>query len=235
MVEKSKVLQYTGSYELLQTERGLFLMDHWAGLRHAYGFWIDDLDGETNVYFHPDIGAQKPLNVSFLLSTAGLHRKLLQNRAIVLHAAYVEYQGWAILFTGPSGIGKSTQAELWNRHENTPILNGDRVLLRQKDGVWYAYGYPCCGSSAFCVNRTLPLGAIVVLQQAPENRIEELTPARRVCALTTAAEFYPWEQWEMNTVLSMAQELAQQTVTGLACRADREAVTVLKDYLETKL
>lgn len=235
LIERSPVLKYTGSYELLKTERGLFLLNHWAGLRHAYGFWIDDLDGDTNIYMNPEIQTQKQLGVSFLLSTAGLHRKLLQKQAIVLHASYIEYRGRAILFMGPSGIGKSTQAELWNRCENAPILNGDRVLLRQRDGIWYAYGYPCCGSSPFCVNRTLRLGAIVVLRQAPENRVGELSAAQRVLALTTAAEFYPWEPWEQETVLSLAQELAQQNVIGLSCRADCEAVAVLKDYLETIL
>ena len=41
---------------------------------------------------------------------------LLFNR--IMHASVVEYQNQAILFSGPSEIGKSTQANLWKKiHE----------------------------------------------------------------------------------------------------------------------
>ena len=235
IIAQSKVLQYTGGYELLQSERGLFLLNHWAQCRTAYGIWLDELDGETPIYMSPKMADQKPISISYLLSTVGLHRKLLRNHCVLLHASYIEFQGKAILFLGPSGTGKSTQADLWHQYACAPILNGDRVLLRQKDGSWYVYGYPCCGSSSICVNRTLELGAIVVLQQAPENRVEELSAARRICALTTASEFYPWDQWEVDVVFAFAEQLAGQTMLRLSCRADQEAVNVLRNYLEAKL
>ncbi|WP_370839368.1 hypothetical protein [Intestinibacter bartlettii] len=31
-----------------------------------------------------------------------------------------------ILFSAPSGTGKSTQADLWEKYENAEIINGDR-------------------------------------------------------------------------------------------------------------
>ena len=234
-VMQSKVLKYTGGYELLQSERGLFLLNHWAQCRYAYGIWLDELDGETPVYINPEMAQLKPISASHLLSTIGLHRKLLRNGHVLLHASYIEFRSKAILFLGPSGTGKSTQADLWNRHAGAPIINGDRVLLSQKDGTWYVHGYPCCGSSSICVNRTLELGAIVVLQQDPENRIEELFPARRICALTPAMEFYPWDQGEIDTVFAFAEVLSKQTMLRLCCRADEEAVSVLKKHLEAKL
>ncbi len=235
MLEGSKVLQHTGGYELRQTDKGMFLLNHWASCRMAYGIWPHKLDGDVKIYCNPELQTQIPMTVNYLLSTTGLHHKLLQRQAVILHASYIEYQGQAIIFLGPSGMGKSTQAELWRHHANASIINGDRVLLRQKDGQWYVYGYPCCGSSLICVNRTLKLGAIVVLQKALENRIETLSAAKRICALTTASELYPWASWEMEAVLSIAESLAEQTVLQLSCRAEKEAVFLLRDYLEARL
>ena len=43
----------------------------------------------------------------------GLEHLLATQRAVILHSAYIDYKGKAILFSAPSGTGKSTQAELW--------------------------------------------------------------------------------------------------------------------------
>lgn len=237
MLSDFKVLKHTGGYELLQTPRGLFLMNHWCQCRFAYGICFDELSEPTTpVYINPEIRKELPLPVSYLLGTVGLHRKLLAQDAMVVHASYIEFNGRAILFLGPSGTGKSTQARLWNEHLGAPILNGDRVLLRQKNGLWHAYGYPCCGSSYICENRTLPLGAIVVLQQAPENAVCKLSAAQKIRAIVAGTELYPWDEWEISKVFSLAEALVCQVPTvQLSCRADAEAVEVLRNYLENNL
>ena len=52
-----------------------------------------------------------------------------------------QYKGKAIAFSGPSGVGKSTQAEIWKQCFQADILNGDRALLRKADQGWKAYGF----------------------------------------------------------------------------------------------
>lgn len=236
MLAGSKLLERTGGYELLETESGLFLLNHWAQCRYAYGFWLKELSGSTRLFIHPDVAGQVPLHVSYLLSTAGLHRKLLEKDAAVIHASFIEHKGRAILFMGPSGTGKSTQADLWNRHAGAQIINGDRALLRKQNGIWYVYGYPCCGSSDICLNRTLPLGAAVILQQAAENRVEVLTPFRKICVLSAGTELYPWDSWEVQKVFHLAEQLsAEAPVFGFSCRPDEDAVRVLQNYLENEL
>lgn len=51
--------------------------------------------------------------------------QLLQRGIFTLHSAAVQTRFGAILFCGRSGIGKSTQANLWKEYENALILNGD--------------------------------------------------------------------------------------------------------------
>ena len=236
MLSESKLLNRTGGYELLETKEGLFLLNHWAQCRYGYGFWIKELQGETRLFFHRDMERQIPLPVSYLLSTAGLHRKMLEQDAVVLHSSFIEYRGKAILFLGPSGMGKSTQAGLWQRHADAQLINGDRTLLRARNGIWYAHGYPCCGSSQVCLNRSLPLAAAVVLQQAKENQIMPLSPSRKICALVAGTELYPWEDWELQKAFQLAEKLATAVpVIGLSCRPDEDAVRLLQNYLENNI
>ena len=46
-------------------------------------------------------------------SLFALEKRLASRAQMVLHCAYVEYKGDAVLFSAPSGTGKTTQAGLW--------------------------------------------------------------------------------------------------------------------------
>ena len=105
----------------------------------------------------------------------GMETLFLRKNCLMLHAALIRWQGKGILFTAPSGTGKSTQAGLWEKYEEADILNGDRAAVRKdKNGCWQAYGLPYAGSSGIYRNEKAPVSAIIVLRQAYENRIQRL-------------------------------------------------------------
>ncbi len=70
----------------------------------------------------------------------------------------------AVLFTAPSGTGKSTQAELWRKHRGASIINGDCTLIAEDDGVFTAFGFPFSGTSGIFENRKAPIAAVVYLR-----------------------------------------------------------------------
>ena len=57
-------------------------------------------------------------------SLLALERRLVKKDSMVLHCAYVEYKGEAVLFSAPSETGKTTQANLWEKYRGKP--NGKR-------------------------------------------------------------------------------------------------------------
>lgn len=232
---QAQCLRRTGGFELLRLNGQQFLMNHWARLRFGYGVWLEDLkaNGDIPVWINPKISEEIPLAVTRMLSTIGLHARLLRHRLPVLHASYIDYCGSGVIFTAPSGTGKSTQAELWRRYEGAEIINGDRVLLGKRNGRWYAHGYPCCGSSRICVNRSLPLTAIVVLAQGDNNQIDTLSVPQKIRALSSATEIFTWDSHEIELAISIAEETAAQIpVFRLTCTPDQNAVETLKQYLE---
>ena len=68
-------------------------------------------------------------------------------------ASFIRWQGRGILFSAPSGTGKSTQANLWVQHQGAEVINGDRAALRQVGGRWQAFGLPyaCLLYTSRCV------------------------------------------------------------------------------------
>lgn len=155
---------------------------------------------------------------------------LLSKGVLHLHCSFVLYKGKAILFTGPSGIGKTTQAELWRDYADGLIVNGDAALIRKVDGVWTAFGTPIHGSSPYCENRQAPIVALIRLDQGKENMLE---PMNGYKALTTCLpEFYhPKLEPETEEVFwhTIDEFFSEIPVYHMTCRPDREAVELVKN------
>lgn len=155
---------------------------------------------------------------------------LLSKGVLHLHCSFVLYKDKAILFTGPSGIGKTTQAELWRDYADGLIVNGDAALIRKVDGVWTAFGTPIHGSSPYCENRQAPIVALIRLDQGKENMLE---PMNGYKALTTCLpEFYhPKLEPETEEVFwhTIDEFFSEIPVYHMTCRPDREAVELVKN------
>ena len=75
-------------------------------------------------------------------SILSLEKRMYFHNSFILHSAYICVNGKAVLFTAPSGGGKSTQAKLWADHRGARTINGDRTLLqggRRLSGVRMAH------------------------------------------------------------------------------------------------
>ena len=148
-----------------------------------------------------------------VLESAGLFDILADAGMLVLHSAYiVTRQGEGILFSGPSGIGKSTQAALWQRYGAAQTVNGDRALVRPDTGT--VSGVMYAGTSGICRNVTAPLRAVVLLHQAPESRVTDIRPQEAFARVLSQCAYY---QWDPASAARMT-ELAARLVTNVPVR-----------------
>lgn len=153
--------------------------------------------------------------------------------ALPLHASHIQLDGSAILFTAPCGVGKSTQAALWQHHRGARIINGDKALLLCKNSPVYASGLPYSGTSGICENAAAPLKAIVVLEQGKENVLTRLQGGKAVIRLMTGVICQSWHEGDREQALSLAIRVAQQVpVFLLSCLPDESAVICLENALQ---
>ena len=166
-------------------------------------------------------------------SLLALERRQIKKDAMVLHCAYIEYRGEAILFSAPSETGKTTQANLWEKYRGSRIVNGDRSLLGKRDGRWTAQGWPVCGTSEVCHNESIPVRAVVMLSQAQENRAQRMTPGQAFPLLYSQITVNKWNtQDHIHTMDLMEDFLGSVPVIHLACTISREAVDCLEEVLQ---
>lgn len=169
---------------------------------------------------------------TMFVSLLALERRMIERNSMVLHSAYIHYKGKAILFSAPSGTGKSTQAGLWEQYRGADTVNGDRSLLSCIEGVWTAQGWPVCGSSRICHLRALPIHAIVMLRQAPENTVRRLHPAQAFAQLYSQITANRWNQpAHLRTIGLIEQLVGQVPVFELGCTISEQAVECLEQAL----
>ena len=237
-LEQWKTTVYTGGYELRQGEGRTFLLNHWMTRRFAYGVFLEELhSGEPlRIYCNKDCLQDLHMRPQHLMGSVGFHHRLLQRSAGILHASYIAYQGRGILFAAPSQVGKSTQAELWRRYAGARIVNGDRALLCRIKGQWHCGGTFSCGSSAICENLTLPLGAVILLEQGTENEIRPTTVKERIHSLLVGLETFHWDVADMDLAIANASRMAVEIpVFRFSCTPEEGAVHTLREYLEVNV
>lgn len=178
---------------------------------------------------------------SSILSDIGLHvlyrmldteRIVCNHNGILLHASFIEFNGEAILFTAPSGIGKSTQANLWVKYRGAKIINGDRCALRFIDDRLYACGVPFAGSSNISINKTLPLKCIVCLGQSPINTINRLSGYKAFRYLWEGVGVNTWDIEHVEKVSSIVEKIINCVpIYKLDCTPDVYAIEKLEECL----
>lgn len=96
---------------------------------------------------------------------------------LMIHSSVTVKDGKGYLFLGRSGTGKSTHSQLWiNNIEGCELLNDDNPILRiDEKGEMRVYGSPWSGKTPCYRNLDFPVGAIVDLHQAKENKIRRLS------------------------------------------------------------
>lgn len=179
-----------------------------------------------------EIGAENICHSGGAFFHIGWEDILLRNGRLIFHACCVASRLGGILFSGRSGIGKSTQGKLWCSCEGARIINEDRPILYKVGGCWSAYGSPYAGSSKWHVNERTEIGTIVMLEQAENSSIRRLDKAeafRRIYAQTTLEN---WNAKSVGHVCDLVEELVSEVpVYELACTPDRKAVDILKNML----
>lgn len=181
---------------------------------------------ECYLHFTPQGAMRSVGNLMRLLPICSILRN---NHVLFFHASQIAVMGQGILFTAPSGTGKTTQAKLWQKHRGAKIVCNDRVLIKNRK----TYGYPVDGSEPVRSSEIFPLGAIVLLEQSIENEIERLKPRKALVKLMEQLIFDSWNSKAKVAVVSqMIDLLNEYPVYLLRCTPDEKAVLCLEQKLK---
>jgi len=109
-------------------------------------------------------------SVEYLKTGSLFYTKALSYGCFYLHSSAVVLDGFAYLFSAPSGTGKSTHARLWNKLAKAEYINDDQPYYKMGEQI-VVYPSPWSGKHKRYSTSSAPLKAFIVIKQAKQNKI----------------------------------------------------------------
>jgi hypothetical protein len=177
----------------------------------ARAVFIDGLRRRGRLYLPPSRGDRRPgLALGYPLDELLFQHHLAHAGALVVHACGVTLGGGVILFSGPSGAGKTTMARLWRKHApKGVVLSDDRMVVRWVRGCPWAFGTPWHGSGQYASPRGASLRALFFLRRSRRHFVRRLAPARAGAELFTRCFPPLWEARGVSAVLQTCARLVK--------------------------
>lgn len=162
---------------------------------------------------------------------------LLSHDSCMFHGALIRWKDMAVLFTGPSGVGKTTQYRLWRELEGGAVtaVNGDKPILEYNGRQIIAHSSPWNGKEQYgSAGQSAPLRAVVILEQGETNCIGHVPSSRAVVELFRQFIAYPDSSDIIRKEAGFLDAMLDKVpVWKLVNRGDMESVIRTRDALET--
>ena len=151
-----------------------------------------------NIVLHTDTIEQQAMAEQFLLRTA-FECRFCHEQIVSTHGACVELGDCAVIFTGPSGVGKSTRAQAWVDGLSAQMISGDRPAVRIEEDCCIACGVPWDGKEQVFRDVEKPLKCILEVRRSSGNYVRKLSreQARKLIAQQA---FVP--MWDMDAAFA---------------------------------
>ena len=173
-----------------------------------------------------------PKKLNWFLRTLPMRAIFQQFGTLFFHAAQIAVKETGILFTAPSGTGKTTQAKLWETYRGARRICADRTLVRRLPEGWRTFGYPLDGSEPICSEEEHALGAVVLLRQEQQNQVVRLNGRHAIAALMPQMVIDGWSaEAKAREIELLANLLEEIPVYQLTCTPDEMAVRCLEQRL----
>ena len=166
------------------------------------------------------------------LMTLEMHAAVVVRREAMGNGLIGEVRGdeaKGYLFLGHSGTGKSTHARQWlAAFEDAWLLNDDNPILRVMDnGEARVYGSPWSGKTPCYKNESAPVGGIIKLSQAPENKIQTISLPQAYAYMLSSASGLKMEQTMADNMFETIKHIITHIPCyHLACLPNEEAARV---------
>ena len=171
-----------------------------------------------------DLGGASLSIRSFNMIGEVIKNTVILNDGLCIHSSSLSYNNSGVIFSAPSGTGKSTHTRLWQKvFDGVEIINDDMPVIRKIDGVWNLCGSPWSGKTEINTNKKVPLKAIVFLERGEKNEITEIGVPECVFKIIGQTLLPVYKQMTKKVMDNISSLVQSVPVYRLKCNISDEA------------
>lgn len=167
-----------------------------------------------------------------------MRQSILHHNGIIIHSSALKYTDAAgkdhgLIFSAPSGTGKSTHTKLWQDSygSRVKIVNDDTPILKFDNEKVLLCGMPWSGSTGINSNNIVPLDAIIFIERGISNSIRKMSSIEKIHRLLSETNKSIFKA-NMTLTLDAVEKLIKTVdIYLLSCTISTDAVDVVKNEL----
>ncbi|MBP5360026.1 MAG: hypothetical protein J6129_00895 [Bacteroidaceae bacterium] len=152
---------------------------------------------------------------------------------LMMHSSVVAKDGVGYMFLGKSGTGKSTHSSLWLRYlDGYHLMNDDNPVLRVSGSEVTVYGSPWSGKTPCYRQEKARVGALVMLEQKPYNKISRESVVVALSSLLCSCSVMIWDRSSYDCIMrTIEQVITLKGVHHLECLPDEAAARLCNETI----
>lgn len=172
----------------------------------------------------------------YVLSGKMFFEVALRKKYLPIHASAVKVNNSAILLSGPSQSGKSTQTEYFlSVNEDAYVINEDKPLLKIEGKEITVLGTPWSGKHVINTNEEVPLQGIYFLNKANQTSINEIGKKAKLKLLMQNIH-RPSDEESIDNMVEVLDSLIDSSqIYQFDCENNINSAKALKAFLEERL
>lgn len=182
---------------------------------------------------HPTLSL---LDFEYMFTGLVFSDRITQLGGLVLHGSSLAFDGNGLVFSAPSGTGKSTHTGLWRQAygDRVTVINDDKPTIRfNETGEALVYGAPWSGKTDLNTNTVAPLRAVVFLERGTTDTIRRLSATEALLYMNRELSMPYHDEALGLTLLDTATRLVQTVpMFLLSCTPTQQAVETVRKALE---
>jgi len=157
---------------------------------------------------------------------------VIKNNAIMIHASGIKNEGKGIIFSGFSGAGKSTMANLWQKY-HAEIIHDDRLIIRKISGEYFMYNTPVYEND---YSKKCKLDNIFLINHNKKNISKKLEGVTAISRLMAFCIQHNYHEEIIRKMLNVISDICRKTpIYELGFVPDNSVIQYIKEnYLEQK-
>jgi hypothetical protein len=159
-------------------------------------------------------------------------------KGLFLHSCAVDYEENGILFSGVSGSGKSTMADLWRRFgpPTSSVIDDEHIIARCVENAPLLYGAPWSRGQREATFSRTAAKAIFFLSHGRRNRCVRLSSSEALAQLLSQVFLPVWSREQVELTVQTCAELLQAVdCYRLEFFPDPEIIGFVQGVLEDSL